>query len=129
MIRTAVARLEHKPSFRYFAHEQFVARLQLVKLRRERSLGDQFEEEFNFIFRRGGCDRIWTFDALTALFHPERGVLSRKKVEMLARLNAEHPQIRREVDAPGDSRVVKLVVRGSHFASSKKQKYLRDRRE
>src|SRR6267154_597605 len=114
MIRAAVCRLECEPSFGRFAHEQFVAGLQLVEFWRERSIGHQFEEKLNFIFRGRRGDRIWTLDALASLFHTERGVLPGEKVEVLSRLNAKHPQVGREVSALGDSRVIKLVVRSRH---------------
>src|SRR6266853_4973504 len=122
MIRAAVARLEHEPSFRRFAHEQFVTRLQLMNLWSECAIGHQFEEELNFVFRGRGRDRIGTLDTLASLFHAERGILPGEKIEVLSRLNAEHPQIGREVDAPGDARVVKLVVRSRHCSRTSQAK-------
>src|SRR6267378_3147172 len=107
MIRAAVCRLECEPSFRCLAHEQFIAGLQLVEFWRERSLRHQLKEKLNFIFRGRGGDRIRTLDALASLFHAERGVLPGEKVEVLSRLNAEHPQVGREVGALGDARAIK----------------------
>src|ERR1700693_4161231 len=118
MVGSTVGCLKHKPSLRSFAHKQVVAGLQLVELGRKRSVGHQFEEKLDFIFGRRGRNRIRALDALTVFFDTERGVLSGKKVEALARLNAEHPKVWGEVNAPGNPRMIKPVVRSCHLSKT-----------
>src|ERR1700688_2301557 len=118
MIGAAVCCFEHEPSLRSFAHQQFVARLQFVELGRERSIGHQFEEELDLIFGRRGRNRIRSLDALAVFFETKGRVLSGKKVESLARLNAEHPKVGGEVNAPGNPRMIKLVVRSCHLSKT-----------
>src|ERR1700722_7901671 len=118
MVGAAVCCFEHEPSLRSFAHEQFVARLQLVELGREGSVGHQFEKKLDLIFGRRGRNRVRALDAFAVFLNTERRVLSGKKVEALARLNAEHPKVGGEVNAPGNARMIKLVVRSCHLSKT-----------
>src|ERR1022692_1365796 len=118
MIRATIARFERKPSLGRLAHEQFVARLQLVQSRGECAIGHQFEEKLHFVFRGRRCDRIRTFDALPALLYPQRGVLPRKKVELYPRLDAELPEVGREIHTLGNPRLKELVVQNRHVKNS-----------
>ena len=80
---------------------------------------NQFEEELDLVFKRAGYNRIRTLDPLAIRLHAQRGVLSRLEAEVFANMNADHPQVGREVDALCDSRMVKLVVRSGHLRISR----------
>src|SRR5579863_7783829 len=114
MIAAPVSGIERESSLRRLAHQQFVARLQLVQPRSERALGNQFEKKLYLGFRRRRNNRIRTFNALAVLLHPQRGVLSGDEVERAARLNAKHPEVSGEVHTLGHSRLEKLVIGSRH---------------
>src|SRR5271169_6716681 len=114
MILPSALRIERKSAFRDLAHQQAVTRLQLVQPRRERSFRHQLEEKLNLTFKRRRRNRIRTLRPLAVVLHPQRGVLSRNKLELPACLDAKHPQVSRKVHALGNSRLEKLVVRDHH---------------
>src|ERR1700678_1480834 len=106
--------VEGEFSLRYFPHEHFVAGLQLEKPRRESAFRYQFKEKFDFIFKRRGDDRVWSLRPLAVVFHAQRRILSRKKLEFSAGLDADHPEIRRELHTLGDFGAIELFVDTNH---------------
>ena len=120
MMLPAALRIEREFAFWYFPHQQFVARLQLVKPRRECSFRHQLKEKFNFIFKRRRGNRIRTLRPLAIVLHTQRGVLARDKLELPAGLDANHPQVRSELHPLGDPRPVKLLVPNRHLKNPRK---------
>ena len=114
MMLPAALRIEREFAFWYSPHQQFVARLQFVKARRQCSLRHQLKEEFNFIFKRRRGNRIRTLRPLAIVLHTERGILARDKLELPAGLDANHPQVRCELHPLGDPCPVKFLVPNCH---------------
>ena len=110
MMLPPALRIQREFAFGHFAHQQFVARLQLVEPRRERAFRHELEEKFHFVFKRRRGDRIRTLRPLAIVLHSQRCILPRKKLELSARLDANHPQVGCELGAFGDPRAVELVV-------------------
>src|SRR5271170_1714921 len=119
MIGFSALRFQREAALGRFAHQQRIAGLQLVQQRSERAFGHKLEEKFHFIFERSRGDRIRALHAFSAALHSQRGVLPGNKLEVSTHTDAEHPQVRCKIDAPGNLRVVKLVVRSCHVQEAR----------
>src|ERR1700733_15317628 len=120
MVLSFALGIEREFSFGDFPHQQLIAGLQFVQARSESSCGHQFEEEFDFIFKRRGDDRVRTLGPSAVVLYPERRVLPGSKLELAAGLNANHPKVGRELLAGGDPCQVKLIVRHHSQQSSER---------
>src|SRR5580704_9498157 len=115
MMVATVGGFERKAALGRFTHEEFIAGLELVQARGEGSFGNKLEEKLDLVFRWRRDDGIRALDAFAISLHAECGVLAGEKVEVLSRVDAEPPEIGREVSAMGDARAIKLVVRSRHL--------------
>ncbi len=118
MVLPSAFRVERAFSLRHFPHQQFIARLQLVKLRRERPFRHQFEEKLQFIFIRSRDDRVRPLRPLAVVLRAQGRVLSRNKRELSSGLDAHHPQIGCELRPLGDPCPEKLLVHNRHCLES-----------
>src|SRR6267378_5101616 len=110
MIVTTGVRFQQEPPLRDFSHQQFIPRLQSVQQGSESSFRHKLKEELNLLLRRGRDDRIRALDALAIFLNSQSGVLSGYKLEIGARINPRHPQVRGEffpLDKANSSRLIR----------------------
>ncbi len=100
-----------------FAHEHFVPELKIVKRRRGLAVGHQLEEEFQLPFVRRRHDRVGPLQLASVFFHSKRGVLPRRERKFRCRINADHPEVGREIRALGNTGPVVFVIHGSVLGS------------
>ena len=113
MIRAPALNVQRETPLRHLAHEQFITDLQLVNLWCQFALRHQLKEKFDFVFVRRRHNRVRSLQSFVNTLHAQRGVLARYELELATGLDADGPQLGREVDALGDGRVVVLIF-GAH---------------
>ena len=114
MILAAADRVEHKAAFAGLPHQQFIASLERVNLRGQFAMRNQFEEEFDFSLIGRGRDGIRAFRAFVLALHAEGGVLAGSELELGSGIDANHPELRREIDALGNPGPIVLVLGSGH---------------
>src|SRR6266853_4917114 len=115
MIATTGVGFQQEASLRDFSHQQFIPRLQSVQQGSESSFRHELKEKLELLLRRGRDDRIGALDPPAILLHSPSGVLSGYKLEIAARINPCHPQIRREFFPLDKTRAKKFVFRTRHI--------------
>src|ERR1700736_6439538 len=115
MIATTGVCFQQEPSLRDFSHQQFVPRLQSVKQGSESSFRHELKEELNLLLRRGRDDRIGTLNPLAIFLNAQSGVLSGYKLEIAARINPRHPQVRGKFFPVDKTCAKKFVFRTRHI--------------
>src|SRR5690242_458030 len=86
-----------------FLDEELITNLQIVELRCEFSVRHKFNEEFDFTLMWCRCDRISPLPSSVGAFECERCVLSWRKFECAACVDADRPQVRSDIDTLGDT--------------------------
>src|SRR5882762_7751168 len=114
MIVTTGVRFQQEPPLRDFSHQQFIPRLQSVQQGSESSFRHKLKEELNLLLRRGRDDRIGALDPRAIFLNSQSGVLSGDKLEIAARINPRHPQVRREFFPLDKTRAKKFVFQTRH---------------
>src|SRR5690348_13300781 len=117
MISAGCFAIETEPSLGRLAHEHLVPELQLVELRREFAFRNQFKEKFDLALIRRRHNRVGTFGTFVGTLHAQRRVLARLEFKFAARIDADTPKVRSDIDALGNFRVIELVVGGGHTMS------------
>jgi hypothetical protein len=97
MIRAAALKIESKPALRDFAAKHGVADFKLIKKRCESALWDELDEKLEALFIWGRDNGVGSLDALVFVIHAESGVLSGLKSEWAAGINADQPQVFRQI--------------------------------
>src|SRR5690242_12091058 len=115
MVGSATAKIERKAALGDLAAKQRVSRLQLEKARRQSAMGNQFDEELEGFFVGRGNHGIGALGSKAVTLDAERGVLSRAVFEWATGIDAQDAQIRRDIAAVENARVVIPIRRAGHL--------------
>ncbi len=110
----AALEVEGEAAFGDFAAEHGVADLEFVKMRRKRALRDELNEKFESFLIGRRNDGVSALDAFVFVIHAEGGILAGLKSERAAGINANQPQVFRQIFALDDAGHVVPVRRESH---------------
>src|ERR1700675_286892 len=97
MIGAPAFQVESKTALGDFAAEQRVADFKFIEVRREGALRDELDEKLEAFFVWGRDDGVGSLDAPVFVIHAESGILSGLKRKWAAGINADQPQVFRQI--------------------------------
>src|ERR1700722_2075315 len=93
-------------------------------MRREGALGDELEKKLEPLLVRGRDNGVSALDALVFVIHAEGGVLSGLKCKGAAGINADQPQVFRQISSLDNAGRKMLVRRQSHALNPRLPSFL-----